>query len=53
MLLRHFNPQTQATKPSEQLSRLLESHAIVIIESDIPFVEDVVAQLVAGVDTAR
>jgi AAA+ superfamily predicted ATPase len=53
VLLRHFNPQTQATKPSEQLSRLLESHAIVIIESDIPFVEDVVAQLVAGVETAR
>jgi len=51
VLLHHFNPQTQATKPSEQLTRLLESHAIVIIESDIPFVEDVVAQLVASADT--
>jgi ATP-dependent Zn protease len=53
VLLHHFNPQTQATKPSEQLTRLLESHAIVIIESDIPFVEDVVAQLVASEETVR
>ena len=53
VLLRHFNPETQARKPVEQLTRLLESNAIVIIESDIPFVEDVVAQLVAPGDTTR
>ena len=53
VLLHHFNPQTEAKKPSEQLARLLESHAIVIIESDIPFVEDVVAQLVASEEMAQ
>jgi ATP-dependent Zn protease len=53
VLLRHFNPQTQGKKSGEQLTRLLESHAVVIIESDIPFVEDVVAQLVALEETAR
>lgn len=47
-LLRFFNSQTQAGQPIEQLTRLVaESKAIVIIESDIPFVEDVVARLVA------
>jgi ATPase family protein associated with various cellular activities (AAA)/peptidase M41-like protein len=47
-LLRHFNTQTNADKPIEQLARLLaESKAMVVIESDIPFVEDVVARLVA------
>ena len=53
VLPRHFNSGTQARKPSELLTRLLESNAIVIIESDIPFVEDVVAQLAAPGDAAR
>ena len=53
VLLRHFNFKTQAEKPIEQLTRLLESNAIVIIESDIPFVEDVVAELVAPADAGR
>lgn len=52
-LLRHFNLETQGRKPIGQLTRLLESKATVIIESDIPFVEDVVAQLVAPARTAR
>ena len=47
-LLRIFNSQTKTAQPIEQLSRLVaESKAMVIIESDIPFVEDVVARLVA------
>jgi ATP-dependent Zn protease len=54
VLARHFNSETQAEKPIAQLTRLLESQAIVIIESDIPFVEDVVAQLAAPAEaTAR
>jgi AAA+ superfamily predicted ATPase len=47
VLLHHFNSQTQAEKPIEQLTRLVaESKPMVIIESDISFVEDVVAQLI-------
>ncbi len=45
-LLRHFNLRTQPGKPIEQLARLLTgSTPIVIIESDIAFVEDFVADL--------
>ena len=45
-LLRHFNLRTQPGKPIEQLARLLTgSTPIVIIESDIAFVEDFVAAL--------
>ena len=48
LLLRHFNSETQAGKPIEQLTRLMSrSEPIVIIESDIPFVEDFVAGLAA------
>ena len=50
-LLRRFNLETQAGKPIKQLTRLIDSNAIVIVESDIPFVEDVVAQLVAPSET--
>jgi ATP-dependent Zn protease len=47
-LLHHFNSQTQAETSIEQLARLVaESKAMVIIESDIPFVEEVVSQLIA------
>ena len=45
-LLRHFNAETQSGKPIEQFSRLLfDSKPVVVIESDIPFVEDFVAGL--------
>src|SRR5262249_37410649 len=51
VLLGHFNSQTHADRPIEQLTRLMsESTAIVLIESDIPFAEDVVAQLAAPLD---
>ena len=47
-LLHHFNSQTHTQQPIGQLAQLIaESKAMVIIESDIPFVEDVVAELVA------
>ncbi|MGA3353993.1 MAG: AAA family ATPase [Acidimicrobiales bacterium] len=53
VLLRHFNSQTQAGKPIEQLTRLMtDSLPMVIIVSDIPFVEDFVAGLAAPGDTA-
>lgn len=53
VLVHHFNSQTQAEKPIEQLARLLtESKAMVIIESDIPFVEDVVAELITPTEAA-
>jgi AAA+ superfamily predicted ATPase len=53
LLLRHFNSETQAGKPIEQLTRLIsKSEPIVIIESDIPFVEDFVAGLAAPGDAA-
>ncbi|MDT7764677.1 MAG: cell division protease FtsH [Mycobacterium sp.] len=48
-LLSRFNSETQADKPIEQLTRVVtESKAIVIVESDIPFVEDAVAELIAA-----
>jgi len=53
LLLSHFNSETQAGKPIEQLTRLMsKSEPIVIIESDIPFVEDFVAGLAAPGDVA-
>ena len=53
LLLSHFNSDTQVTKPIEQLTRIMsESEPIVIIESDIPFVEDFVAGLAAPADAA-
>jgi DNA polymerase III delta prime subunit len=53
LLLSHFNSEMQATKPIEQLTRMMaESEPIVIIESDIPFVEDFVAGLAAPADAA-
>jgi ATP-dependent Zn protease len=51
LLLSHFNSETQAGKPIEQLTRIMsESEPILIIESDIPFVEDFVAGLAAPGD---
>ena len=45
-LLKRFNSQTQADEPVAQLARYVEgSHPIIVIESDIPFVEDIVAGL--------
>ena len=45
-LLRHFNFRTQPGRPIEQLARLLtDSTPFVIVESDIPFVEDFVDAL--------
>ena len=45
-LLKRFNSQTQADDPIAQLARFVSgSHPIIIIESDIPFVEDIVAGL--------
>ena len=49
VILRPFNTETQSGKPIEQLTKLVvDSQPIVIIESDIPFVEDFVAALVVG-----
>lgn len=54
VLLRHFNSQTHADRPIEQLTRLMsESTAMVLIESDIPFVEDFVARLAAAPDVGH
>ena len=48
LLLSHFNSDTQITKPIEQLTRIMaESEPIVIIESDIPFIEDFIAGITA------
>jgi hypothetical protein len=45
-LLKRFNSQTQADDPIAQLARFVSgSHPIIVIESDIPFVEDIVAGL--------
>jgi ATP-dependent Zn protease len=53
LLLSHFNSETQVAKPIAQLTRIMaESEPIVIIESDIPFVEDFVAGLAAPGNTA-
>ena len=47
VILRPFNAETQSGKPIEQLTKLVvDSQPIIIIESDIPFVEDFVAALV-------
>jgi AAA+ superfamily predicted ATPase len=51
MLLRHFNAETAADQPIDRLRRLMVgSVPIIIIESDIPFVEDFVAGLIVGPD---
>jgi ATP-dependent Zn protease len=51
LLLRHFNTETQADKPIERLASLvLGSAPLVVIESDIPFVEDFVAGLLGAVN---
>ncbi len=47
-LLRHFNSGTQSDRPIDQFRRLIEgSNPVVIVTSDIPFVEDFVAGQVA------
>ncbi len=47
-LLRHFNDGTRSEGPIDQFRRLIkDSNPIVILESDIPFVEDFVAGQVA------
>ena len=47
VILRPFNAETQSGKPIEQLTKLVvDSQPVIIIESDIPFVEDFVAALV-------
>ena len=46
-VLKRFNSQTQADEPIAQLARFVEgSHPIIIIESDIPFIEDIAAGLI-------
>jgi hypothetical protein len=51
LLLRQFNSETEADKPIERLARLAaESDPIIVVESDIPFVEDFVADLIDGND---
>ena len=51
MLLRHFNAETGGDKPIDRLARLvLDSVPVIIVESDIPFVEDFVAGLIDGPD---
>jgi AAA+ superfamily predicted ATPase len=49
MLLAHFNAEIRGEKPIDRLRRLVvDSVPIIIIESDIPFVEDFVAGLIDG-----
>ena len=51
MLLRHFNTETESGNPVGRLTRLVSSsQPVLIIESDIPFVEDFVAGLIDGPD---
>lgn len=51
MLLRHFNAETGADKPIDRLARLVvHSVPVIIVESDIPFVEDFVAGLIDAPD---
>jgi hypothetical protein len=53
-LLKRFNSQTQADDPIAQLARFVSgSHPIIIIESDIPFVEDIVAVCSSPSSAAR
>jgi AAA+ superfamily predicted ATPase len=48
-LLRHFNAETRRDKPIDRLARLMSNSVpVIIIESDIPFVEDFVAGLIDG-----
>ena len=48
LLLQHFNSETAADKPIERLAKMIiDSAPIIVIESDIPFVEDFVAGLLA------
>lgn len=52
LLLRHFNTETAADKPIERLATLvLGSAPLVVIESDIPFVEDFVAGLLGAANS--
>jgi len=45
-LLQHFNTQSQPDGPIRQLARFVEEFApIVVIESEIPFIEDIVVGL--------
>jgi ATP-dependent Zn protease len=56
LLLQHFNSETAADKPIERLAKMVFSSApVIVIESDIPFVEDFVGGLViaANEDLAR
>ncbi|HMA20706.1 MAG TPA: AAA family ATPase, partial [Gemmatimonadaceae bacterium] len=49
LLLQHFNSETAADKPIERLATMiLNSAPIIVIESDIPFVEDFVGGLIAA-----
>jgi ATP-dependent Zn protease len=53
MLVRHFNPQAAGETPIALLSRLVAgSLPVIVVESDIPFVEDFVAGLVDGSNQA-
>ena len=48
-LLRHFNSETAADRPIERLTQVVSrSVPMIVIESDIPFVEDFVAGLIDG-----
>ena len=48
-LLGHFNSETGGDKPIDRLTRLVSTSVpVIIIESDIPFVEDFVAGLIDG-----
>jgi AAA+ superfamily predicted ATPase len=50
-LLEHFNTETRGETPIDRLRRLvLSSVPVIIIESDIPLVEDFVAGLIDGPD---
>ncbi len=49
LLLRHFNSETEADKPIDRLTEMVvKSVPIIVIESDIPFVEDFVAGVIDG-----
>jgi AAA+ superfamily predicted ATPase len=53
MLLAHFNAEIRGEKPIDRLRRLVvDSVPVIIIESDVPFVEDFVAGLIDGPDQA-
>ena len=53
MLVRHFNSQAAGDTPLALLTRLVAgSMPVIVIESDIPFVEDFVAGLVDGPNRA-